>query len=240
MLPTVTHPTFDTVIPSTKETVKFRPFLVKEHKMLLKAVEFNNPTNLIETFKSLINTCTFGAIDVSKLAMFDIEYLFLKIKGASAGSVTPVKYTCGAVVDGEECGETININLNTDNAYVDIPEGVDDIIKVSDGVGLKLKYPSFDDYVRRGGDKTALEMSEEFVIDCVELVFDKESVYLPGKDFTRDEIREFIDNLTEDDALKITTFIESIPQVEMKVPIRCHKCGNTDELHLRGLDDFLE
>ena len=240
MLPKLTYPTFETQVPSTGVTVKFRPFLVKEHKTLLKAVEFNNPTNLIETFKSLIDECTFHAVDVDKLAMFDVEYLFLKIKGASTGSISPVRYICNNVVDGVECKQSINLNLDTEHAFVTVPEAQKKVIRFGTGSGLKLRYPSFEDYVKRGGVKSALELSEEFVLDCVESVFDSEASYLPGKDYSRDELRVFIDNLTEDAANEITEFIENIPQVEMNVPIKCPKCGNTDELHLRGLEDFLE
>lgn len=241
MLPKLSHPTFETTIPSTGEKIKFRPFLVKEHKTLMKAVEFNDQTNLIETFKNLVSECTFGAVDVYKLAMFDVEFLYLKIKGSSTGSINPVRYKCNGEVDGQPCGQVITMNLDTEQAVVNVPDTNKTIvIDEVNGIGIKLKYPSFEDYMRRGSDKDIIELSEEFVLDCVDVVFDKDTVYLPGKDYTRDELRSFIDEMDEKSADLITEFVNNIPQVEMSVKIRCPKCGNEDELHLRGLGDFLE
>lgn len=240
MLPKLAHPTFETEIPSTKVKIKFRPLQVKEHKLLMSVVEFQDETNLIETFRTIIESCTFGQ-KISNLAMFDVEYLFLKIKGASTGSINTVKYTCnGKKEDGSTCGHTILLNLDTDLAKVDIKDVNRIIVLDSNGVGVSLKYPTFEEYVKRGGIDNINVLSEEFILDCVDNVFDKDNVYKMGLDYTREELKAFMDGISEEASNKILEFINNIPQVEMKVPIRCSKCGNNDTLHLRGLDDFLE
>ncbi len=241
MLPKLSHPTFSTKLPSTGATVKYRPFLVKEHKTLMKAVEFDDETNLIETFRNLVNECTFNVLDANTLPMFDVEYLFLKIKASSTGSKNAIRYECENVVEGVKCGQTVTINLDTEMATVNVPPKEELIIMVDDnGTGIRMKYPTFETYVTRGRTKSLSELSEEFTLDCVDIVFDANNVYTADKDFTREELRAWMDDLSESSLEKVAAFIENIPDVELKMDIRCPKCGNKVSIHLVGLDDFLE
>lgn len=240
MLPTLTYPTFSTTVPSTGQVVKYRPMQVKEHKLLMKVVEFQDETNLIETFRTIIKECAFG-LDISKLAMFDVEYLYLKIKGASTGTINTVRYKCNGKNEetGEACKNSILVNLDTELATVQVTENKP--IALDDaGIGIRMKYPTFEDYVKRGGIDKIDVLSEEFVLDCVDYIYDKDKIYVPGVDCTREELRTFVDSISESAADKITEFISNIPQVELELPIRCTKCKNEDVIHLRGLDDFLE
>lgn len=241
MLPKLNHPTFETTIPSTGAAVKYRPFLVREHKMLMKAVEFNDDTNLIETFKTLVHECTFKTLDVATMPMFDVEYLFLKIKACSTGSNNAVRYTCENVVDGVKCGQSVILNIDTEQTKVEVPNKDTLVIMLDDkGTGVRMRYPSFEDYVKHTKVKSLSELSSEFTLDCVDVVFDSTTVYVPGKDFTRDELRVFMDDIGDESAEKIAQFIENIPQIELHTKIKCPKCGNESEIHLVGLDDFLE
>lgn len=240
MLPKLEYPVYETKIPSNGKTVKYRPFLVKEHRMLMKAIEFNDETNLIETFKNLIKACVLTDVDVDKLAMFDVDWLYLKIKGVSTGSVNQVKYKCNHVgADGAACGNSVLVNLDTEQAVLNVPDSLNTIM-VGKDVGVKMRYPTFEDYIRNGRAQSLIELTEEFVLDCIESVFDKEAIYTPGVDFTREDLREFVNGFTNEASEKITEFVENIPQLEMKMDIRCPKCGNHDVIHLRGIDDFLE
>lgn len=247
MLPKLSHPTFEATIPSTGRKVKFRPFVVKEYKTLLKAIEFEDETNLIETFKSLIEECTFGKLDVNKLAMFDVDWLYLKIRGASSGTVNPIKYKCNNTVtvkneDGDEvdqpCGSEVTVAVDTERATINVPET--ETIFVTEDIAMKMRWPSFEDYVRKGNMTSLVDVSDDFVLDCIESVSDRERTYVLGDDFSREELRDFIENLTDEVVGKIKRFIAGIPEVELVQEIRCPKCGARETLHFRGLNDFLE
>lgn len=246
-LPKLNHPTFETFIPSTGAKVKFRPFVVREHKTLMKAVEFEDQVNLVETFKRLIDDCTFNKLDVGKLAMFDVDWLYLKIKSASTGSLNPIRYRCGATVteigeNGEnverECGQEVTVRLDTEAATIKVPDAR--VIYLTPEIAMTMRWPTFDDYARKGELKSVVDVTEEFVLDCVETIAEPNRTYTPGTDFSREELRAFIEDLTDEAVDKIKAFIENIPDVEMDVELHCPKCGQRANIHLVGLEDFLE
>lgn len=240
MLPKLSYPTFETTVPSTQEKVKYRPFLVREHRMLMKAIEFNNDVNLVETFKDLVNECTFNAVDASKLTMFDVDWLFLKIKSASTGGLSPVRYKCVNTVDGVTCGAKITLNLNTDTAVVKIPDASSLVVDLGGGIGVRLRYPTFEEYTLKPEGMSAVEVSEELMLSCIAEAWDKDQTYEPGKDFSRQELKEWLGFISETAGERIADFIINMPQVTMSAPIKCPKCGSESVLDLEGLDDFLE
>ena len=245
-LPKMNHPTFETTIPSTGAKVKFRPFVVREHKSLMKAVEFGDDVNLIETFKTMISECTFHSVDVNKLAMFDVDWLYLKIKAASTGSINPVRFRCGAKVTeideagishDVECGQEVTVRLDTESAFVKVPDSM--IIYVTPEVAMTMRWPTFSDYSRKSAFTSVVDVTEDFVLDCIASINEPDKTHVVGTDFTRDELRAWIEDLTDDAVEKLKQFIRDIPEVEMNVSLKCHKCGQQANIHLKGLDDFL-
>ena len=226
-LPKIQHPTFETELPSNKQKVKYRQFTVKEHRLLMTANEFADPTNLSETFRSIIQNCTFDLVDIDNLPMFDVDWLYMTIRSAAAGGIVKVTYTCNGQTEAGRCGNQLNLALDTH-------------VKVTNDIGIKLRYPTFDDYAKKYGMGDLQKLKEELILDCVELVYDKDEVSYANKDFTRQELADFLDTLDEVSSNKIVHFVNNIPDIQMDVPIRCSKCGNQTELHLKGLNDFLE
>lgn len=247
MLPKLSHPTFELVLPSNGKTVKYRPFLVKEHKTFMKAIEFDDQANLVNTFKNILTDCTFGELDFTKTPMFDVEYIYLKMHGNSAGSITTSTYRCNNEITDEhgnkkECGTKIDVDIDIDRATVDVPKTKESFTIMLDEekkIGIKLKYPNFEDYMKFGKSQDADDLSIDFIISCIDMIFDSEAVYLLDKDFTKQELIDYIDNFDKETLDKISSFIENIPDITLELEIKCPKCGAVDKLVLRGLDDFL-
>lgn len=247
-LPKLSHPTFETCIPSTGAKVKFRPFVVREHKILMKAVEFEDPVNLVESFKAVISDCTFNKIDIGALPIFDVDWLYLKIKAASTGSINPVNFKCANVVsvtkdDGtvqqEECGHVVTVNIDTEAATIHVPQD-SKVVFLTPTIAVTMKWPSFDDQYQFKSIRGAADVSEDLVLSSIESVSDPERTYSVGIDFTREELSEFINDLPDACMNKIHDFIQSTPDIEMTLNIRCPKCGNAAEINMVGLEDFLE
>jgi hypothetical protein len=251
-LPTVKYPTFELTVPSTKKKIKFRPFLVREHKLLLQAIELNDSANFINTIYKIIEACTFGKVDVENLAMYDIDYIFLMLRARSIGELVPVEYKCIAEVkktneDGEEITETCNnkvrLNLDLNQVEVHIPEGYEKnrIIMIGPDMGLKLRAPTFAQFKELSKIENVgglFDVTEAFIYSCTECVFDGDKIFVPGKDFTQQELSEFIENLHGDAIDKINEFFADMPYVALNIHVRCPKCGNEDDMEIRGLEDF--
>lgn len=247
MLPKINHPTFETIIPSTKKKIKFRPFLTKEYKLILTAYELKDETNYIETFKNILKECTFGKVDVNKLTIFDVNWLYLHIKNVSKGSIENVKFTCKNLIEvqnenGEtevkECNQEIIVKIDTKNISIDVPEKKP--IFLNDSIALNMRWPLFEDFVKKTNMTNIVEITEDFIMDCIESISDKENTYVNGIDFDRKELSNFLGELTEDQLEKIKEFISNIPEVELEFDLRCPKCGNKEHVHLKGFEDFLE
>lgn len=226
-LPSLSVPEFQTEIPSTGEKIKYRPFLVKEEKILLMAMEGQDQQEIASAVLNLLESCILSDVDVESLATFDIEYLFAKIRGKSVGEVIDVK-----VKHQEgECLHVEDVQINLDEIKV---EGTtsDGNIMLTDDIGVKLKYPTY---------KTVLGTTEDadsvfgIIESCIEFVFDKDNVY---SDFTTAELRAWIEGLNQSQFLKITEFFESIPKMSHTVEWTCSECGKTETITFEGLQSF--
>lgn len=229
-LPKITHPIFKITIPSTKKTLSFRPYTVKEEKLLLMIDKSENLTDSIDTLKQIINNCCVDSINVDKLAVFDIEYIFIKLRSKSVGEQLELVYNIEGdkrpfVVDLEK----VEVKFN--------PEHKQKFVLAGD-VGVSMNYPNFDSMLKL--EKLVKEDSDvdQFVfdmfIDCIDTVFDDNKVY---DDFSREEIEEFVLSLPSDATKTIRNFFETMPVLEHTVQVK-KKDGSTEKVVLRGLKDF--
>jgi hypothetical protein len=253
-LPVVKYPTFELTVPSTKKVIKYRPFLVREHKLILQALELKDSANFINTIYKIIEACTFGKVDVEKLAMYDIDYIFLMIRARSIGELIPVEYRCAAEIkkvleDGTEtiepCNTKVRVNLDLNQIKVHVPEDYEKnriiIADASSNIGLKMRAPTFAQFRELSNIENVeglFNVTEAFVYSCTECVFEGDNVLVPGKDFTQEELTEFIEGLHGDVIEKINDFFTNMPYVALNTKIRCPKCGNEDEIEIRSLEDF--
>ena len=227
-LPSLSTPEFQTVIPSTGETISYRPFLVKEEKILLMAMEGNDQKEIEIAIKKILSNCILQDIDVNKLAMFDMEYLFLQLRGKSVGEVIDLSVTH---LDSE-CKHRTDIKVNIDNIKI---QNLDQEKKVmlTDDVGVMMKYPTMQEAMGVSGENT--EAVFEILSKSVDYVFDAENVY---SDFTEAEIVEWINGLNQTQFQKILAFFESMPKLSHEVFWKCKECKEEDTITLEGIQSF--
>ena len=227
-LPSLSTPEFQTVIPSTGETIAYRPFLVKEEKILLMAMEGNDQKEIEIAIKKILSNCILQDIDVNKLAMFDMEYLFLQLRGKSVGEVIDLSVTH---IDSE-CKHRTDIKVNIDDIKV---QNINQEKKVmlTDDVGVMMKYPTMQEAMGVSGENT--EAVFEILSKSVDYVFDAENVY---NDFTEAEIVEWINGLNQTQFQKILAFFESMPKLSHEVFWKCKECKEEDTITLEGIQSF--
>ena len=230
-LPKLETPTYSVVLPSTGEQVEYRPFLVKEEKILMIAQESNDNSAMMKALKNIIKACTFNKVNPSKCTTYDIEYLFLKLRAVSVGETAELQFKC------EECGEynTVEINLN-DIELVYPDENPETNIKLTENVGIKLKPVSVDD-VETLSDINNPKNFTKAIAAVIDVIYDQENVYKVS-DTSEKEVLEFIDNLSHTHLEKIQDFIEKQPQLKYTVEYTCSKCGHENKVELIGMQSF--
>jgi DNA-directed RNA polymerase subunit M/transcription elongation factor TFIIS len=230
-LPKLETPTYSTTLPSTGEKVDYRPFLVKEEKVLMIAQESNNNSAMLKALKSIIKACTFEKINPSKCTTYDIEYMFLKLRAASVGETAEIQFKC------EECGEYNTVEINLNDIEVVYPEKKPETdIKLTDNVGIKLKEVSVDE-VETLSDVTNAENFTKAIAAVIDVIYDADNVYKVSETSPK-EVDEFIDNLSHTHLEKIQEFIENQPMLKHTVKFKCSKCGHDNEIELVGLQSF--
>jgi len=232
-LPILETPTYELTIPSTKKVVEYRPFLVKEEKMLLVAQESNNQKEILRAMKKLVDVCLFKKIDVDKLALFDLEYIFIKLRSKSVGETTNLMAPCG------NCDVPSEITINLDDIEIQFPKkAVDTVVNFTDDIGVNLKYIGVKDLDRISGDTTKkIDESFAMVKAAIESIFDEDNVY-PAVDQTPRELDAFIDSLSHQQIQKITDFIEESPKLTKDIKFTCPACKHVNKTTLEGSDAF--
>ena len=226
-LPKLNTPVYEAILPSTEKVIKYRPFLVKEEKVLLTAMEDGSQTALMNAIKTILKNCIQGKVNVDRLPLFDIEYLFLKLRSKSVGEVSEIGLKC--TTEGCDCVTQISINM--DEIEVTKPEGHTRKIMISDEVGVMMSYPVI---------KTAGITEEDgmaIVKDCIEMIFTEEETH-ERDSFTSKELDEFLDSMDTKQFAKIKQFFDSMPKLEHTINYKCEKCGEDKEITLQGLDSF--
>jgi hypothetical protein len=247
-LPVVKVNKYNQEIKELGKTIKYRPFLQGEHKILLTAIEFKDESALVNALIDIVKACTFDELDMDKLPMHLVDYIFLKIYTKSVGAKTPTVYHCTHLTNkGEEgkvnlqpCNSKFNMHINLEDAELFYPEGYEakKIIMVDDAVGIKLRAPSFEDYRKIDLEGSFVDITDQFVLSCIESVFDAETVRVPGVDFTPAEMIAWMDKLESHVADDIGTFFQDLPYLGLTVNVKCPECGNKEVIELKGLEDF--
>tara|TARA_R100000008_G_C3582795_1_gene169790 strand:+ start:1032 stop:1739 length:708 start_codon:yes stop_codon:yes gene_type:complete len=231
-LPQITTPEFTTTLPSTGERLSFRPFLVKEEKILLMAQEGKDKNEIQRAVINILEECIKTPITVEDLPLFDIEWLFIQLRSKSVGEVIDLKIKH---VENKECLHLNPIEVNLEELEMTKDPTHNNIINITDDIGVTMRYPS----LKLVGDKNpeGLDSTAVFnlICDCVLNVFDKEQVY---NDFTKTEIDKFIGDLDQKQLLKFMDFFKTMPKIEHTIKYKCEKCGQDVEHKLSGLVDF--
>lgn len=227
MLPTLETPKYSLTIPSTKKKVTFRPFLVKEEKVLLIALESGDTKQVMSAIKGVVEACTFEKVEADSLTTFDLEYVFMKLRSKSIGEKIDLIAKC------QDCGNDNEIQIDIESLSVNLPrKKVETKIQLSDSIGVICKYPTVKDI-----ENISNEDSMSVIISCIESIFDSETVY-PIKDATPEEIDSFINSLGHQHLQKISEFTNSIPKLTHESKFECPKCGYLNTHKLEGLQSF--
>ena len=233
-LPTVDLPTHELEIPSNKKKIKFRPFLVKEEKVLLLALESDNDGNIREAVLNLLKGCVISRIKLENLATFDLEYIFLNIRAVSVGEVVDIQVTCQ---DDEKT--QVKYQLNLTDVQVSFPEGHTNKIMLNDDLGVIMKYPSFNRFVE--SQFAQKEVNEDTVIEIIaesiDQIFQGEEVF-DESTTTPKEFIEFVESLTTQQLEKLQKFFETSPRLEHKFKIKNPNTDVESDYTLSGLQSF--
>ena len=233
-LPKLGYPTYELELPSTSKTVKYRPFLVKEEKVLLMALEAKDEKQVIGAVKDLIKNCVISRIKVDTLPSFDLEYLFLKIRGASIGENITLTVTC------QDDNETqVEASINIDEVEISKSEGHSTKIMFDDKTGIVMRYPSMKEFVDREFLQKEMKTEEVygFIADSIDQIFDDEEVY-DSTTTTKKEFRTFVDSLTTKQFEKIQKFYETSPKLSHTFKVTTPKTGKESEYTIEGLQSF--
>lgn len=232
-LPKVAIPKFSVTLPSTGEKVSFRPFLVKEEKVLLMAAQSEEESAMIDAVKDVVIACVSENIDALKLPYFDIEYLFLNIRAKSVGEIIKMEYrhNQGLNYKGEPCEAVTPVDINLEQVKVEKREGHTTKIMLDDKMGIEMGYPTIDSIndVARGEDEIRM------LATCIKCVYDEDNVYDP--DGIEDSV-QFIEGLNSQQFMKLTEFFNTMPKLRYKFTYNCVGCGQEDSVELEGLSDF--
>lgn len=230
-LPKIDKPLFEMVVPSQNKTYMFRPFVVREEKILLTAQQSGAEKDIILAIKQVLQNCVQdSAFDVDKLATFDLEYMFLKLRARSVNNIIEVSYR-----DLED-DKVYDFEIDLDKVEMLKNKNASNKIAVNDTVGIVMKYPSVTILDSIPENITAAELVEYLIRSCIDQIYDDENVY-PVSDHTEEELTEFIESLDIDTFNKIREFFDDLPQMYYKIEYK-NSLGNDREIELTTLSDF--
>jgi len=243
-LPKVVTPTYELTVPSSGEKVSYRPFLVKEEKILLMAMEEGGASSMAKAMKDIIFACTDGGVKTKNLAPYDVEYFFLQLRGKSVGDVIDLTLSKpGNVVceeEGENCRQTCELKLNVDDIKVDSSGEAESKIELTDTIGVKMNYPQIETAAKYAGT-IGVDMKTDNIFkminECIEYIWDDEEIF-KAKDSSKKELTEFIESLDTNQFSKIRDFFEGMPRLKHIIEWKCPKCDKTGPMLLEGIDSF--
>ena len=227
-LPKLETPTFELTLPSTGSKITFRPFLVKEHKILLTMSEADNE-EVARIIRELVDVCTFKKLNIKELPHFDIEYVFLYLRAKSISETVEVVVNC-------ECGEKINTSFNIEDVKVVKPENHNNKIMINNEIGIELRYPNIDDVVDIFATKDNQKVID-LVIKSIKGIYNQED-YWEAKDQSKEELEEFVYSLTKEQFSKLEQFFVTSPKIVQTIECDCPKCGKHNVSKLEGLQNF--
>lgn len=236
-LPKINTPTYELELPSTGKKIKYRPFLVKEEKILLLALESEDMKQISSGIVQILNDCILTrGVKVESLATFDIEYLFLNVRAKSVGETVEVSVTCPD--DGET---TVDMEIDIDLIKVQKDKNHKNIIKLDDTYSMKMKYPSFNQFIDNNfdvnEDVSDVNKSLDMITSCIEMVYDEEESW-SASDCSKKEMTEFIDQLNSKQFKQIETFFTTMPKLSHTITVKNPETGVESDVVLEGLASF--
>ena len=230
-LPIIQTPTYELNLISIEEPVEYRPFLVKEEKILLTAMEDDDPNEIIRAVKQILVNCTITELDVDSLPTFDMEYLFLNIRSKSVGETSDLTINC------ESCEKPVPISIQLDDIKPTMDESHTPQIKLNDNLTIEMKYPTMENITKFSQIESATDQTFQMIEDSIFAIYDNENVYYI-EDFPKSEVENFINSLTQEQFMDIANFFTTMPTLTKEVKYKCKECDTTKSITLSGLQSF--
>ena len=233
-LPKLNTPTYELEVPSTDEKVKYRPFLVKEEKILMIAMESKDNAQIINAVKDIVKSCTFEKVDVSSMPMFDMEYIFLNIRAKSVGEISKIKVLCP-----DDKTTYANIELDLTEVEVQVGDDHTNKIELTDDTGMIMTYPTIDSFLESGIETVNANNMLDIIGNCVLQIYEQkgEKVY-QAKDQTKKELTEFIESMNSGQFRKLQSFFDTMPKLKHTIKVKNPKTKKNNDVTLTGLNDF--
>ena len=233
MLPKLDTPTYRLTLPSSREEIQYRPFLVKEQKLLMMAQESEDDNQVVDTVSQIVSACTFDKIDVNTSPMFDIEYIFLQIRGKSVGEKIDLMLTCP---DDEKTSVPVQVDIN--DISVLMSEEHNNEIDITDDIKMVFRYPLLKDVKGIPSNTKEIDLIFYLLNSCIESIHHGEEIY-NRVDVSDKEVTEFIDSLTGEQFERITDFFQTMPKLRHVIPVKNPKTEVESEVVVEGLASFL-
>jgi hypothetical protein len=226
-LPVVSTPTLTVVLPVSKLKVKYRPFVIKEQKALLLAQESKDIEAILETIKSVIESCSHGTLDFTKVPTADLAYFFLQLRIASVGPDVRFGVPC------VKCGESNTVNMSLEDVKIETGKIVTDV-KITNDIGIKFRLPTIEDLI---DDNISSVESMSILYKMIDCIYDADSVYQKS-DYSEEEFQEWIEGLNDKQIERIKEYTDSIPELKHELKFSCSECGHEQSRLLEGLHNF--
>lgn len=237
-LPKLDIPSYEIELPISRKKIKFRPFLVKEQRNLLMALESNETSTVQQNIRDILANCTLTEnVDIDKLPIIDIEYYFINLRAKSVGEVVESRYRCNNIVGDKECGNIMEKNINLQDIKVTQDKPAEPEVQITPKITVKLKYPEF------GMVKNSLQYEDinqitfSMIANSIEYIYDGEQFYY-GHETSPQEMLEFVESLNAEQFRKIEEFFENLPKLKENINITCSKCGFNHTIEVEGLENF--
>lgn len=231
-LPILNTPRFEVELPLSKKTVSYRPFLVKEEKVLLMALESGDQKQILRAMHDVVEACTNNEVKAKDLPVAELEYLFLRLRAKSVGEKSHIGLSCAS------CKATNEMDVDLESIEIDTKKAPKTKIMLTDTVGVMMKFPSSADVIKNiDAKKSDIENSYAVIMACLDKIFDSENVYDVATQ-TKQEVTDFIESLNKAQFEKIKEFFENMPKLKKDVSFMCEKCGTKNEVVLEGIESF--
>ena len=229
---------YEIELPVSKTKIKYRPFLVKEQRNLLMAIESSESVTIQQNIRDILNNCTVTeGIDIDSLPIIDIEYYFLNLRAKSVGEVVEARYRCNNEVEGKECGNIMEKDINLLELKVDMNGEVNPEIQLTSSITIKMKYPEF------GIVRDSLELNDltdvtfNMIANSIEYIYDGEQFYY-AREAQPGEMLEFVEGMNQEQFAKVENFFNNLPRLKETVKLKCSKCGFDHTIEVEGLENF--
>lgn len=237
-LPKLDVPTYEIELPVSKKKIKYRPFLVKEQKNLLMAIESNESTTIQQNVKDILHNCTITeGINIDKLPIIDVEFYFVNLRAKSVGETVESRYKCNNTVDDRECGNIMEKDINLLELKVQMDSTVNPEIQLTNKVSIKMKYPEFGMVQDSLKFDDITDITFNMIANSIEYIYDGEQFYY-GHEAQPGEMLEFVEGMNQEQFAKVEEFFSKLPKLKETIDLTCSKCGFQHKIDVEGLENF--